>query len=99
MAEHPLDTISKLDPELFDHLEHTDRLVFEGGAIPAKYKILMAMAFDASHGAAQGVRSLAARAITAGATKEEIAEAIRIAYHLGGVGSVFTASQGLTDTV
>jgi alkylhydroperoxidase/carboxymuconolactone decarboxylase family protein YurZ len=34
-----------------------------------------------------------------GATKEEIAEALRVAYHLSGVGALYTASSGLKDVV
>ncbi len=33
----------------------------------------------------------------AGATKEEIAEALRVAFHLAGVGSLYAASFGLKD--
>ncbi len=97
MAENPLRTILDLDGKLAEHLDATEKLVFQDGVMPEKYKILMAMAFDAAHGAAQGVRALAERAMRAGATEEEIAETIRVAYHLGGVGSVYTASQGLKD--
>ena len=41
-------------------------------------------AFDAAHGAANGVRALAGQAKAAGATDQEIAEVIRVAYHLAG---------------
>lgn len=97
MAENPLSTISKIDPRLSENLELVDRLVFGDGAMPRKYRILIALAFDAAHGAVQGVTSLAERAIREGATKEEIADAIRVAYHLSGVGSVYTASRGLKE--
>ena len=62
-----------------------------------KNKLLIAMAFDASHGAVGGVRSLATQALKAGATKAEIAEALRVAYLLTGIGSVYIGSQGLKD--
>lgn len=97
MPEEPLSTISQVDHELYDLVQSTDRFIFEDGAIPGKYKILLAMAFDASRGATQGVKSLASRAIRAGATMEQIAEAIRVAYHLSGVGSVYSASQALRE--
>lgn len=97
MPEHPLATMMKLDPTLFDHLTVSDKLVFGEGALPKKIKYLMAMAFDAAHGAPNGVRALAQSAIREGATKEEIVEALRVAYHLSGVGSVYVASQGLKD--
>lgn len=50
------------------------------------------MALDVSHGAAQGVMALAQVAMQAGATKEELAEALRVAQYISGVGSVYTAA-------
>ncbi|HEY9594824.1 MAG TPA: carboxymuconolactone decarboxylase family protein [Spirochaetia bacterium] len=97
MPENPLSAAMKLDPKLVEAAHNAEEWAFADGALPAKVKILMAMAFDAAHGAANGVRSLAQRAMQAGATKEEIGEALRVAYVLGGVGSVFTASAGLKD--
>jgi alkylhydroperoxidase/carboxymuconolactone decarboxylase family protein YurZ len=97
MAEHPLSTLEKLDPRLMKHLNETNELIYADGALPKKYKLLMAMAFDAAHGADRGVRALAQAAMKEGATKEEIAEALRVAFHLAGVGSLYTACHGLKD--
>ena len=97
MAEHPLATMEKLDPEFMKHLKNTDALVYCDGALPRKIKLLIAMAFDAANGAAGGVRALAEQAMKAGATKEEIAEVLRVVFHLTGVGSLYTASFGLKD--
>ena len=66
------------------------------GALPRKVKLLMALAYDAAHGA-NGVRSLAQQAMAAGATKEEIGEALWVAFVLSGVGSVYVASQALKE--
>jgi alkylhydroperoxidase/carboxymuconolactone decarboxylase family protein YurZ len=89
--------MKKLDPEFMRHLEETDALVYADGALPRKVKLLMAMAFDAAEGAAGGVRALAEQAMKAGATKEEIAEALRVAFHLSGIGTLYAASFGLKD--
>lgn len=97
MPEHPLDPIRKADPAFFDHLTATNTLVLSDGAIPRKYKLLMAMAFDAAHGAAEGVKALARQALQAGATKEEVMEALRVACYLGGVGSAYTAAGALAE--
>jgi alkylhydroperoxidase/carboxymuconolactone decarboxylase family protein YurZ len=97
MPDHPLSTLKKLDPEFMKHLEETDALVYADGALPRKIKLLMAMAFDAAEGAAGGVRALAEQAMKCGATKEEIAETLRVAFHLSGVGSLYAASFGLKD--
>jgi alkylhydroperoxidase/carboxymuconolactone decarboxylase family protein YurZ len=97
MAEHPLATLQKLDPELMAHLQATDALIYDDGALPRKFKLLVAMAFDAAAGAEGGVRALANAALQAGATREEIAETLRVAYHLTGVGTLYTASRALRE--
>ena len=99
MDEHPLATLQKLDPDLMTHLQATDPLIYADGALPRKFKLLVAMAFDAAAGAEGGVRALANAALQAGATREEIAETLRVAYHLTGVGTLYTASRALKDVV
>ncbi len=99
MAENPLAALGKLDPAIMQHLQEIDGLIYGDGALPRKVKLLIAMAFDAAHGADGGVRALASAAIKAGATKAEISEALRVAYHLSGVGTLYTASIGLKDLV
>ena len=99
MAEHPLATLQALDPDLMAHLRATDPLIYDDGALPRKLKLLVAMAFDAAEGAEGGVRSLAHAALQAGATREEIAETLRVAYHLTGVGTLYTASRALKEIV
>ncbi|MCE5257276.1 MAG: carboxymuconolactone decarboxylase family protein [Spirochaetaceae bacterium] len=95
MSENPLNTMLQLDPVMMETIESTNDLVYADGALPAKIKLLMAMAFDAAKGTAPGVRNLAQAAMKAGATKEEVAESIRVAYQLNGIGTVYTASEGL----
>ncbi len=97
MTESPLRIYEKLDPDLLRHVENSSDFVFADGALPRKYKLLIAMAFDASYGAVNGVKSLAQQAIDAGATKEEITEALRVAQHLSGVGCVYTAGVALRE--
>jgi alkylhydroperoxidase/carboxymuconolactone decarboxylase family protein YurZ len=97
MTEHPLKIYENLDPDLLKHVENSRDFVFADGALPKKFKLLIAMAFDASYGAVNGVKSLAQQAIEADATKEEITEALRVAQYISGVGCVYTAAQGLKD--
>jgi AhpD family alkylhydroperoxidase len=97
MPANPLEALAKLDPAVMEHLKNEDRFVFSDGELPAKTKLLIAVAFDAAHGAADGVAALAQRAVKAGATPAEIVEAVRVAAHLAGVGSLYTASRGLKD--
>jgi hypothetical protein len=56
MAEHPLEIFEKIDPELLKLVQSTNALAITDGALSRKFKLLIAMALDASHGAAEGVR-------------------------------------------
>ena len=97
MPQNPLETVMMVDPQLVEHMRGLDSWAYQDGALPRKVKLLIAIAYDAAHGAQAGVASLARQAIAAGATKEEIGEALRVALALGGIGSVYTASAGLKD--
>jgi alkylhydroperoxidase/carboxymuconolactone decarboxylase family protein YurZ len=55
MPEKPLKIFEKLDPELLKLVEQTSELARRDGALPKKFKLLIAMALDASHGAVGGV--------------------------------------------
>ncbi|MFC1951596.1 carboxymuconolactone decarboxylase family protein [Chloroflexota bacterium] len=99
MPEHKLKPIENIDPKLFNLVEETRELALGEGVLPRKYKILIALALDAAHGATEGVTALAQAAITAGATKDEIAETLRVTQYVSGVGSIYTASRALRDIV
>ena len=96
MPEDPLKTFENLDPKLLSLVRETERLALEDGALPRKFKLLIALALDAAHGADEGVKALAQIATQAGATKEEIAETLRVALYVSGVGSIYTASKALS---
>jgi len=97
MSEHPLKVFEKFDPELLNVVQKSDAFTFTDGALPKKFKLLIAMALDASIGSVEGVKSLAGQAMAAGATKEEIAEALRVAHHIRGVSTVYVAARALKD--
>lgn len=97
MSEHPLKIYEDLDPRLLELVHDTRELALADGALSKKVKLLMAMALDASHGTVEGVRALAQAATQAGATKEEIAETVRVAHYISGVGSVYTAAHALEE--
>ena len=88
-----------MDPKLLDLINDTRDLALADGALSRKIKLLIAMVLDAVHGASDGVQSLAREAIKAGATKEEIAEALRVAQYICGVGCVYTAARALKDVL
>ena len=95
MAEDPLKVYEKLDPEIAEMVENLrDFAVFEG-VLPKKVKLLIVLALDASHGAIQGVKATAHEAMKTGATKEEIAEALRVALYVSGASSAYTAANTL----
>jgi alkylhydroperoxidase/carboxymuconolactone decarboxylase family protein YurZ len=99
MSESPLSILEDLDPELLRLIERTNDLALADGALPRKYKLLIAMALDAVGGTIPGVASLARQALDAGATKEEIAETLRVAQWIDGVGCIYTAARALSDVL
>ncbi|MBI4283716.1 MAG: carboxymuconolactone decarboxylase family protein, partial [Chloroflexi bacterium] len=78
-------------------IESSRELALGDGAMPRKYKYLIAMALDAAAGATGGVRSLAEQAMRLGATKEEVSEALRVVYYINGVGSVHSAAPAFKE--
>jgi alkylhydroperoxidase/carboxymuconolactone decarboxylase family protein YurZ len=97
VAENPLKIFEWLDPEFLRLVENNSEFAFADGALPKRFKLLIAMVLDASVGAVQGVKALAQAAMQAGATREEIKEALRVAQYVSGVGSVYTAGQALKE--
>jgi len=97
MSEHPLKVFEKLDPELLNVVQKSNVFTFTDGALPKKFKLLIAMALDASIGSVDGVKSLAGQAMEAGATKEEITEALRVAQYICGVSTVYVAARALKE--
>lgn len=84
------------DRELFEEAGRARDKAFAPGAMPVKYKLLIALALDASKGAVDGITSLAKQALNAGATKEEVFETVRITGYITGVASIYTAARGLS---
>ncbi len=97
MADHPLKIFEKIDPELLQLVKNTNAFALADGALPRKFKLLIAMALDASHGTVQGVKSLTQQAMQAGATKEEVMEALRVTQYICGAGAVYTAAHAFKE--
>ncbi|MFC2009611.1 carboxymuconolactone decarboxylase family protein [Chloroflexota bacterium] len=97
MTEHPLKIYEDLDPKLLNLVNDTRKLALTDGALLRKTKLLIAMVLDAVQGAQDGVQALAREALKAGATKEEISEALRVAQYICGVGCVYTAARALKE--
>ena len=97
MAVQPLKVFEEIDPKLLKIVEDTRAFALADGAIPKKYKFLIAMALDATHGTVDGTKSLAQQAMNAGATKEEVTEALRVTQFISGSGTVYTAGRALSE--
>jgi alkylhydroperoxidase/carboxymuconolactone decarboxylase family protein YurZ len=95
MSSNPLDAYKEFDPKLIEHYEKLQGLSYSEGALSAKFKLLIAMAIDVEHGSLQGAIAIGHIAIKTGATKEEIVEALRVAYQIGGNRALFTSAQVL----
>jgi alkylhydroperoxidase/carboxymuconolactone decarboxylase family protein YurZ len=92
MSANPLDIYRRFDPKVLESFQNLQDLAFSDGALSQKFKVLIAMAIDAEHGAQQGAVALGRRAIKLGATEEEIVEALRVAYYVGGNRALFTSA-------
>ena len=79
-------------PEAFKIVNGTRESVLTEGALPLKVKILMTMLCDALLALPGGVTVLANQARAAGATEEEIAETVGVAFLFGGMPAVVTAA-------
>jgi alkylhydroperoxidase/carboxymuconolactone decarboxylase family protein YurZ len=92
MSGNPLDTLRKFDPKVIECFENIQNSALSDGALSQKVKLLIAMAIDVEHGATQGATALGQRAMKLGVKREEIVEALRVAYYMGGNRALFTSA-------
>ena len=95
MSSDPLDSYKEFDPKVIECYKNLQSLTYSEGALPPKFKLLIAMAIDVEHGAMQGAIAIGRRALKLGATKDEIIEALRVAYQIGGNRALFTSAMVL----
>ena len=84
-------------PELFLEIMDVRNNVLVDGALPLKVKILMTMLCDALLSHPDGVANIANRARAAGATEEEIAETVGVAFLMGGTAAMVTACNAFNN--
>ena len=84
-------------PELFQEIMGVRNNVLVDGALPLKVKILMTMLCDALLSHPDGVANIANRARAAGATEEEIAETVGVAFLMGGTAAMVTACNAFNN--
>jgi len=97
VSTNPLDIYREFDPRLVESFNKLQELAFSEGALPQKFKTLIALAIDAETGSAQGATVLGRRALKLGASKDEIIETLRVAYYVGGNRALFTSVQVLQN--
>lgn len=93
-----LGQLKKLTPGIFDAWRNFDSKIFEGGAIPAKQKELMAVACAHVTSCAYCIEFHTREALAKGATEQEIAEAIWVGVGLA-AGKPYTHSHTAWETV
>ncbi len=92
MSGNPLDVFKEFDPKILDTWKNLQELTFAPGALTPKTKLIIALAIDVELGSVEGATALGRRALKAGATKEEIVEAMRVAYSIAGNSALFTSA-------
>ncbi len=97
MSGNPLDKYEDLDPKTVEFWKNLQGFAFAEGALSSKTKFLIAMAIDVVGGSVEGATVLGQRAMKLGATKEEVLEALRVAYSIGGSPAIFTAASVLQN--
>ena len=75
--------------------EIRERSYYTPGALEVKTKLLIALALDIAAGAEDGVKTLAARAKTAGATEDEILDVVQVCYSVAGLQRLSTGVKAL----
>ncbi len=86
------DILQKDAPELLKIVNGARESVLTDGALSLKVKTLMTMLCDALLAHPDGVANIANRARAAGATEEEIAETVGVAFLFGGMPALVTGA-------
>ena len=79
-------------PQLYQDVSAVRNNVLKDGALPLKVKVLMTMLCDALLAHDEGVKNIANRARAVGATEEEIAETVAVAFVMGGTPALVSAA-------
>lgn len=80
-----LKSVADADEALYELVDMTLDLVHQDGALEAKYKYLLSMVADALCNHPNGAVACARDAMAAGATREQVVEAMRIVFSAGGL--------------
>ena len=97
MVEDKLDPIRRIDSRLRKNLQGDQDIAYADGALPSKFKLLVAMVLDAIHQSPEGVLFLTKEALRKGATWDEIAEVLAVVYYNCGAIPLYTVSNALQN--
>ena len=90
-------SLSKADPKLLEHVDALREYVITDGALSARVKTLMTMLCDALLAHGDGVHAISQRARAQGASEQEIAETLQVAYLMGGLPALVTGCNAFRD--
>jgi AhpD family alkylhydroperoxidase len=90
-----LETLGDLDPEFLHKYRRCDHKILTDGALPAKVKILMALAVVASKQCESCTVAQMKSALKNGATKEEIMETMEVIFITSGAPAVAACRNAL----
>ena len=88
-----LEVLADNDQKLLEQVNGVRQLALTDGALSAKVKTLMTMLCDALLAHPEGVATIAQRARAAGATEQEIAETVQVAFLMGGLPGLVSGCQ------
>ena len=89
--------LQKSAPALLNDVTNVRESIMADGALSMKVKTLMTMICDALLAHGDGVATIASRARSMGATEEEIAEAVGVAFLMGGLPALVTGASAFRD--
>ena len=91
------DSLRKNVPEIMKEISALQESTTKDGALSLKTKTLMMVLCDALLGHGDGVANLAKRARSLGATENEIAETVAMAFLMGGLPGLVTGSNAFRE--
>jgi alkylhydroperoxidase/carboxymuconolactone decarboxylase family protein YurZ len=92
-----VEALERNDAELLKQMQSLQDWAGRDGALPARIKTLMSLLGDAILGHAEGVRAIAQRARAEGATEQEIAETVRMAFLCAGLPGLITGTHAFGE--
>ena len=91
------DNLGKHAPDMLKQMTTLQETITKDGALSLKTKTLMMMLCDALLGHSDGVANIARRARTLGASEQEIAETVGMAFLMGGLPGLVTGANAFRD--